>query len=454
MTCNTPHHKRSENLLQVQNDLIRELGSISSLDEALNRILAVVIKLNNAKAAALYILDEKTEEMRLSCHQGLSERFTTAHQTIAKGIPEYDNLLRSVPITEGTKAALVEEGIRSAAIYPIKHRNQPVAAVCVGAEHGDLPSADIHNTIEAVCAHLGGIVSRLKTEAALQASENSLRQMYSNMPIPAYTWRNAGDHFVLVDSNPAAHRFTKGGVNQIMGIKASDYFTDRPDILESLWECYREQRLFQLTYPFQFKYMDAKKYLRVTFTYSSPDQVIAYTEDITKERSALDELRLANLQLKVEQEELQKKHIALEQILETIREERDKTGQQIQANLESRITPLLKRLEEGAATSEKNYIHLIQKSLAEITSPFVNQLLNRFRNLSPRELEICNFIVQGLTTKEIAQTLNVALETVRTQRKSIRKKLDITSKNVNLQTFLMRYFTDLAPSIDDSGSDN
>lgn len=442
MTQKYPPDGNTHDLFLAQNNLIRELSSISDLSVALERIMDVVIEYNDASAVALYLHDDDTNEMRLQCHRGLSEQFVTAHQKNGIGSRGYQDLQGITPIQEQIKLELEKEGIFSAAIFPIFHQDRPLAAICVGAERAELPPADIRSSVETICMHLGGILSRLKIEAALRDYQRRLQSLFNNVPVPAYTWRLAGDDFELVDANPYARKFTQGGVDQIMRIKAADYFVDRPDIHQSLWECYREQLSFQLTYPFQFKYMEAKKYLRVTFTYSEPDQVTAYTEDITSERNALDELKLTNQQLWAEQKALEEKNIALQQVLQAIREEKNETGQEIQTNLESRIMPLLQRLEEGAGKIEKKYIQSIRKGLAEITSPFVNILLHRYRNLSQRELEICGYIVQGDTTKQIAQTLNVAEETVRTQRKSIRKKLGIKSSKVNLQTHLMAFLTD------------
>jgi len=47
--------------------------------------------------------------------------------------------------------------------------------------------------------------------------------------------------------------------------------------------------------------------------------------------------------------------------------------------------------------------------------------------LSCRELEILNLLVQGKTGKEIAALLNVGIETVRSHRKKMMKKLDVSN---------------------------
>jgi DNA-binding CsgD family transcriptional regulator len=58
--------------------------------------------------------------------------------------------------------------------------------------------------------------------------------------------------------------------------------------------------------------------------------------------------------------------------------------------------------------------------------------------LTPMEMKVCNFIQAGATSKEIAEALNLSVVTIQTHRRSIRRKLDLQNRNVNLHTFLNR----------------
>jgi DNA-binding NarL/FixJ family response regulator len=48
-------------------------------------------------------------------------------------------------------------------------------------------------------------------------------------------------------------------------------------------------------------------------------------------------------------------------------------------------------------------------------------------SLSPRESQVMRLIAQGLTSKEIASALTLGVETVRSYRKTLMKKLGVTN---------------------------
>lgn len=47
--------------------------------------------------------------------------------------------------------------------------------------------------------------------------------------------------------------------------------------------------------------------------------------------------------------------------------------------------------------------------------------------LTPRETQIVNLLLEGFSTKDIAKLLNISMDTVKTHRKNIHRKLDTHS---------------------------
>ena len=101
------------------------------------------------------------------------------------------------------------------------------------------------------------------------------------------------------------------------------------------------------------------------------------------------------------------------------------------------IEPYLNKLKNlSHDNSQKNFIEIIETNLKEVVSSFSNKLSSEYISLTASELQVADFIIKDFSSKEIAEQLNMAMETVASHRKHIRKKLGITNKKTNLSSFL------------------
>ncbi len=158
-----------------------------------------------------------------------------------------------------------------------------------------------------------------------------------------------------------------------------------------------------------------------------------------------DELTKANEELRMEREALSHKNIALSEVLNQIAAEKKRDKNNLATNIDKIIMPLFSNLESRLGPTERTLSEVLRNSLRDITNPLVRDLEIQFSKLSPRELQICNMIRNGMTSKEIASVLNTSDGTVRFQRKSIRKKLGITNKSINLISYLKENYKPTAP---------
>jgi DNA-binding NarL/FixJ family response regulator len=98
----------------------------------------------------------------------------------------------------------------------------------------------------------------------------------------------------------------------------------------------------------------------------------------------------------------------------------------------------LKKLEEICSTDKQRmYLDLINSDINNITSSFPIKLSSKYLKLTTSELNIANLVKHGKRTKEIAELLNVSCQTIDSHRNSIRKKLGIRNKKVDLRTYLL-----------------
>jgi len=182
---------------------------------------------------------------------------------------------------------------------------------------------------------------------------------------------------------------------------------------------------------------------------------IAYTKDmpvfdegpfLKEERLLINVLaeRISNAVKRIRAEEelgiekiaLENKNIALKEVLKKVHEEKIEIATRVQANVDKIIMPIFSILEKNANYNDASVLKLLKKNLEEVTSPFTNAISKEFVSLSPVEIQICNYIKNGFSTKDIAQLRGIAVATVSRHREHIREKLNLKNKNINLVTYL------------------
>lgn len=72
-----------------------------------------------------------------------------------------------------------------------------------------------------------------------------------------------------------------------------------------------------------------------------------------------------------------------------------------------------------------------------VNADFFNKLKDQFPDLTPNELKLCAYLKMNLSTKEIAQLMNITIKAVEVGRYRLRKKLRILPET-NLYDFLMQ----------------
>jgi DNA-binding CsgD family transcriptional regulator len=85
----------------------------------------------------------------------------------------------------------------------------------------------------------------------------------------------------------------------------------------------------------------------------------------------------------------------------------------------------------------------LRSSLERITDPTGGELERKLVQLTPREIVICRMILNGSINKEIAEGLSVSEHTIQKFRQNIRRKLKLTGKKINLQSYLQSLVTNL-----------
>lgn len=116
--------------------------------------------------------------------------------------------------------------------------------------------------------------------------------------------------------------------------------------------------------------------------------------------------------------------------------ENENVRQNMLANLEQFILPLLDKLKKRSGASERKLLEMLESKLLTMGENFGCRISNKKWKLSRREIEICDLVHRGLTSKEIAEILFTSVKTIEHHRNRIRKKLGISKASVDLADYL------------------
>jgi len=150
-------------------------------------------------------------------------------------------------------------------------------------------------------------------------------------------------------------------------------------------------------------------------------KLIELTELLTMEKAALNE-----------------KNIALKEILGQIEHDRKEFTLQLSSAVRRTVLPVIDRLEVIATSIERDYLAVIRNNLLEIIDFPEDTQTTLYAVLAPREIEVCNLVARGMSSKEIAALMRLSPGTVNVYRKRIRQKLGLTSQGESLSRYLQR----------------
>lgn len=134
---------------------------------------------------------------------------------------------------------------------------------------------------------------------------------------------------------------------------------------------------------------------------------------------------------------LQDANAALKVLLTRREEDKKDLEQNVLYNVEQTILPHVRKLQAGRVTYEQRAIlEIVAANVKDLVSSFSRRLSSRQFNFTPSELRVANYIKHGRSTKEIAQMTNLSVNTVLFHRASVRRKLGIARRKLNLRSHL------------------
>jgi len=446
--------KQAMELMQLQRNLSISLSATYDLADGLHISLEAGMQVSGMDCGGIYLFDETNGDLNLIVQQGLTEEFvkTVSHYGkdsentiyVKTGKPAYTlrkNLNVSMTPVEQ------REGIRAFITLPLLDDGQVIGCMNLASHTIEDIPLSVRVAVETVAAQIGSAIVRLKDRAALQESEEHLRSLMESATNFA-VYRLVGDE---TTPHELRVKFVSPSAKDILGIsepmKFESWFENiHPDDVSRMTKA--NQRAFE-THRFNEEYrtynekMDEWRWVHAISTGGINKNgwnryVNGILIDITERKVSEEALKSRDKELETKASKLKDINTALNVLLEKRKVDRIELEEKIVLNVESLIKPYLDKLRQGNLDErKKNILDIIQTNLDEIISPFARNLSSIHYNLTPKEIQIANFIRQGITNKEIAEILFLSVKTVDFHRDNIRKKLGIKNKKINLSSYLL-----------------
>jgi DNA-binding NarL/FixJ family response regulator len=155
---------------------------------------------------------------------------------------------------------------------------------------------------------------------------------------------------------------------------------------------------------------------------------------IIKDLSEIEQLTENLRQEKAHRREM---FITLRNLMKAYDKEKSGIEGGISHKIATLLLPAIEKVRSETNSEIRNtYLNIINDQLLNITKGFSKELDGRFLKLTRSEIRVCQLIKEGYSSKEIAQASKLSFETVQAHRRSIRKKLGLSGRKVNLYTLL------------------
>jgi len=291
-------------------------------------------------------------------------------------------------------------------------------------------------SIETFAKQASITLQRMRVEKALRESEIRYRELANSIT----------DVFFALD-NDLKYSYWNKAFQTLTGIPAVEaigksIFDVFPDSNETKKASRIYKKILQTQEPQNFlnkyRFNNNECFLEI-HAYPTTNGISIFAKDITEKVYSEKALRESEEKLTLQNTLLQEKNIALREILGQLEKEKEAIEKKILDNVNILLLPILERIKNSASQLDATYLKLLEDNLKRLSSDFGSAISRKAFKLTPREIEICNMVRSGSTTKEIARYLNISCRTVDTHRNSIRKKLEIANKGINLTTYLKSF---------------
>lgn len=160
--------------------------------------------------------------------------------------------------------------------------------------------------------------------------------------------------------------------------------------------------------------------------------------DMTERNRTATAFKNRETELETSIRRLEEMNAALKSLLKHRDQDKREMEERFLSNVKELVLPYIQKLKETElAGLQETFVEIVESNLNDIMSPFLQKITSRYRNFTPKEIQVASLIKEGKRTKEIAQILGISKSAIDLHRNSIRNKLGLINKKTNLRSYLM-----------------
>lgn len=443
-----------EDQIKIQRDLAISLASTDILSKGLHLCLEACLLVSGMDCGGIYLIDDISGSLNLIVHKGLTNHFVKSALTydkdaknvlvIKKGMPIYTSIRELDPslLTQAQK----HEGFRAFATVPLFEKTKVIGCINIASRYYDEFPKPSGIAVETIAAQAGVAIARLRAKEKLEASEEHLRSLMLNAELYG-VYRLA-----ISDTKPNKLKvvFASPSIGDIMGGINPDNFDswfenihvdDRERITKANLKAFQTLRFDEEMKIYHPRKKERRWIHAISRGIENEHGNLKYVNgiilDITKRKFIEETLAKNEKELESKTLKLESINTALNVLMRQREEDNTAMQEQIVSNVKKMVNPYIAML-RGCNHKERqsHLLDTLASNLNDIISPFSLALSSEKYGLTAKEILVADLIRQGIKTKEIAMLNSLSHKTVEVHRNSIRKKLGLKGKKVNLQTYL------------------
>ena len=160
--------------------------------------------------------------------------------------------------------------------------------------------------------------------------------------------------------------------------------------------------------------------------------------NVTSRKYAEQELTEREAELNIKSRQLEETNTALRVLLRQREEDQREVEERIVSNVKELVLPYIHKIKGmHLSDAQAKYLEIIETHLNHIVAPFLREIVSQYPHMTAKELQVATFIREGKTNKEIADLMNVSLNTIEIHRYNLRNKLGLRNRKVNLRSYLL-----------------